>query len=58
MMKSLSLRLVGGLAVVNFSQPERGNPFDDDFARDFKLMVNVLRDCSTLRAVLVRAGPC
>jgi 2-(1,2-epoxy-1,2-dihydrophenyl)acetyl-CoA isomerase len=57
MMTSSALRLEmqDGLAIVSFSQPERGNPFDDDFARDFKLMVNELRDCARLRAVLLRA---
>lgn len=57
MMNSSAIRveMQGGLAVVSFSQPERGNPFDDDFAQDFKGIVNALRDCQTLRAVLLRA---
>lgn len=44
-----------GLAVVSLAQPERGNPFDADFSRDFKQVFLDLWDTPSLRGVLLRA---
>ncbi len=48
----------GPLAVVNLAQPERGNPLDGAFTREFKEVVEQLRqgvDAGSLRGVLLRA---
>jgi 2-(1,2-epoxy-1,2-dihydrophenyl)acetyl-CoA isomerase len=39
----------GGLAVVSLAQPERGNPFDATFTRDFRDAFASLWDEPTLR---------
>lgn len=52
---SIRLEIQGGLAIVSLAQPERGNPFDGDFTRDFKRIFSDLWDAQGLRAVLLRA---
>src|SRR4051794_11361615 len=55
---SIRVEMQGGLAIVNLAQPARGNPFDGDFARDFRQVFSELWDTAALRAVLLRAdGP-
>lgn len=55
---SIQLEINDGLAIVTLAQPERGNPFDGDFTRDMKEVFLTLWDCTSLRAVLLRAsGP-
>ena len=44
-----------GLAIVSLAQPERGNPFDGNFTRDFRQVACDLWDREGLRAVLLRA---
>lgn len=44
-----------GLAIVNLAQPDRGNPFDGAFTREFREVACDLWDAPDLRAVLVRA---
>ncbi|MEZ5727368.1 MAG: enoyl-CoA hydratase-related protein [Burkholderiaceae bacterium] len=44
-----------GLATLTLSQPERGNPIDGDFCREFKQAFLRLWDTEGLRAVLLRA---
>ena len=52
---SLRVEMQQGLAVVSLAQSSRGNPIDGDLARDFKQLVQDLRDNPGLRAVLLRA---
>ena len=52
---SIRVEMHGGLAVVSLAQPERGNPFDGDFTREFKQVFCDLWDTAGLRAVLLRA---
>src|SRR6185369_1851902 len=52
---SIKVEVESGLATVTLAQPERGNPFDGDFTRDFKQVFLDLWDCGSLRAVLLRA---
>lgn len=52
---SIRVEMQDGLAIVSLAQPERGNPIDGDFARDFKQVLAGLGDTSDLRAVLLRA---
>ena len=52
---SIRVEMLDGLAVVSLAQPARGNPFDDDFTRDFKQVFLQLWDAAGLRAVLLRA---
>lgn len=55
---SVQLEINEGLAIVTLAQPERGNPFDGDFTQDMKEAFLALWDCTSLRAVLLRAsGP-
>lgn len=59
-MQTSSIRVErdGALAVVSLAQPERGNPFDGPFTREFKAVASALWDAPDLRAVLLRAdGP-
>jgi 2-(1,2-epoxy-1,2-dihydrophenyl)acetyl-CoA isomerase len=47
-----------GLATISLCQSERGNPFDGDFCRDFKVAMLDLWERPGVRAVLLRAdGP-
>jgi 2-(1,2-epoxy-1,2-dihydrophenyl)acetyl-CoA isomerase len=55
---SMRLEMQDALAVVSLCRPERGNPLDGDFTRDFKAVVAELwqrHDAGQLRAVLLRA---
>jgi 2-(1,2-epoxy-1,2-dihydrophenyl)acetyl-CoA isomerase len=52
---SIRVEMQDGLAIVNLAQPARGNPFDGDFARDFRQVFSELWDAAALRAVLLRA---
>lgn len=52
---SIRVEQQDGLAIVSLAQPERGNPFDGDFTRDFKQVFCDLWDSAGLRAVLLRA---
>lgn len=55
---SIRVELNDGLATVTLAQPDRGNPFDGAFTRDFKQAFSDLWDLKGLRAVLLRAeGP-
>ena len=44
-----------GLAIVSLAQPDRGNPFDGNFTREFRQVACDLWDREGLRAVLLRA---
>ncbi len=52
---SIRVDFDGGLAIVSLAQPERGNPFDGAFTRDFRQLACELWDLEGLRAVLLRA---
>lgn len=52
---AISVEHRDGLAIVSLSQPERGNPFDGDFTREFRQVALDLWDRPALRAVLLRA---
>jgi 2-(1,2-epoxy-1,2-dihydrophenyl)acetyl-CoA isomerase len=55
---SIRVELQDGLALLTLAQPERGNPFDGDFTRDFKTVAAALWDRhgeGALRGVLLRA---
>lgn len=52
---ALRLEMHDGLAIVILAEPERGNPFDEAFTRDFKQVFCDLWDRTDLRAVLLRA---
>lgn len=51
---TIRVEMQKGLAIVNLAQPERGNPFDSNAARDFKEVIQGLWDTPGLRAVLLR----
>lgn len=51
---TIRVEMQKGLAIVSLAQPERGNPFDSDAARDFKRVIQDLWDAPGLRAVLLR----
>ena len=53
--ESIRVERQEGLAIVTLTQPERGNPFDGTFTRDFKQAFADLWDSTGLRAVLLRA---
>jgi 2-(1,2-epoxy-1,2-dihydrophenyl)acetyl-CoA isomerase len=52
---SIRVEVQDGLATVTLAQPERGNPFDGTFTREFKQVFCDLWDLNGLRAVLLRA---
>lgn len=55
---TLDVQMHGALAVLTMTQPERGNPFDGAFARDFNLAAEHLwqqHGAGTLRGVLLKA---
>jgi 2-(1,2-epoxy-1,2-dihydrophenyl)acetyl-CoA isomerase len=58
---SIRVEMQGSLAVMSLAQAARGNPFDGDFTRDFKIVAAALWDgyeAGGLRGVLLRAdGP-
>ncbi|MES2360711.1 MAG: enoyl-CoA hydratase-related protein [Pseudomonadota bacterium] len=51
---TIRVEMQKGLAIVSLAQPERGNPFDSNAARDFKQVIQELWDTPGLRAVLLR----
>lgn len=53
--ESIRVEMQGGLAILTLDQAARGNPFDGTFTRDFREVTSDLCDCTTLRAVLLRA---
>ena len=53
--ESIRVEMQGGLAILTLDQAARGNPFDGTFTRDFREVASDLCDCTTLRAVLLRA---
>lgn len=53
--ESLRVEMREGLAVLTMAQPQRGNPIDDAFTRDFKQVALDLWNCESLRAVLLLA---
>jgi 2-(1,2-epoxy-1,2-dihydrophenyl)acetyl-CoA isomerase len=57
--KSIRLKVSSeGIATLTLAQPERGNPFDGDFCKDFKDIFLQLWETPDLRAVHFRAeGP-
>lgn len=56
--ESIKVELQEGLAILTLAQPDRGNPIDDAFTRDFRQVALDLWNTPTLRAVLLRAeGP-
>ncbi|MDB5871683.1 MAG: 2-(1,2-epoxy,2-dihydrophenyl)acetyl-CoA isomerase [Ramlibacter sp.] len=52
---AIRVELQDGLATVTLTQPDRGNPFDDAFTREFKQAFCDLWDVNGLRAVLLCA---
>lgn len=58
MTASIRLEAHDGLAILNLTQPARGNPIDGNFSREFRQAFLDLGDMNGLRAVLLRAdGP-
>src|SRR5258706_9103365 len=53
--QALHLSIDNGLATVTLTQPARGNPIDGDFSRELRQVALDLWDCTSLRAVLLRA---
>jgi 2-(1,2-epoxy-1,2-dihydrophenyl)acetyl-CoA isomerase len=57
-LSSMRVEIQDGLATVTLAQGARGNPFDDDFTRDFRQVFCDLWEVQGLRAVLLKAeGP-
>jgi 2-(1,2-epoxy-1,2-dihydrophenyl)acetyl-CoA isomerase len=57
-LNTLRLEMQGTLAVLSLCQPERGNPMNGEFTREFKFAVEQLwqqHEAGALRAVLLRA---
>lgn len=56
--EAFELSIEDGLASVTLNQPQRGNPFDGTFCREFCAIANHLKVRNDVRAVLLRAnGP-
>src|ERR1700674_2351630 len=53
--KSFECAIDGGLAHIVLSQPDRGNPIDGDFCREFSLCMPELSERDDVRSVLVSA---
>src|SRR6266436_7987316 len=53
--KSFECAIDGGLAHIVLSQPERGNPIDGDFCREFSLCMAELSERADVRSVLISA---
>jgi 2-(1,2-epoxy-1,2-dihydrophenyl)acetyl-CoA isomerase len=53
--KSFECTIDGGLAHIVLSQPDRGNPIDGDFCREFSLCMAELSECDDVRSVLISA---
>src|SRR5258706_6311366 len=52
---SFECRIDGGLAHIVLSQPDRGNPIDGDFCREFSLCMAELSERDDVRSVLISA---
>src|ERR1700726_304933 len=52
---SFECTIGGGLAHVVLNQPDRGNPIDGDFCREFSLCMAELSERDDVRAVLITA---
>src|SRR5260221_1202332 len=52
---SFDCAIDGGLAHIVFSQPDRGNPIDGDFCREFSLCMAELSERDDVRSVLISA---
>jgi 2-(1,2-epoxy-1,2-dihydrophenyl)acetyl-CoA isomerase len=53
--KSFDCSIDNGFAHIVLNQPERGNPIDGDFCREFNLAITELSDRADVRAVLISA---
>src|SRR5262245_16711770 len=53
--KTFECTVDDGLAHIVLNQPERGNPIDGDFCREFGLCISELRERDDVRAVLLSA---
>src|SRR5260221_7734241 len=53
--KSFECTIDGGLAHIILSQPDRGNPIDGDFCREFSLCMAELSERDDVRSVLIFA---
>jgi 2-(1,2-epoxy-1,2-dihydrophenyl)acetyl-CoA isomerase len=53
--KSFECAIDGGLAHIVLSQPDRGNPIDGDFCREFSLCMAELSERDDVRSVLISA---
>ncbi len=53
--KSFECTIDGGLAHIALSQPDRGNPIDGDFCREFSLCMAELSERDDVRSVLISA---
>jgi 2-(1,2-epoxy-1,2-dihydrophenyl)acetyl-CoA isomerase len=52
---SFDCAIDGGLAHIVLNRPERGNPIDGDFCREFSLCMAELSECDDVRSVLISA---
>src|SRR2546429_8754446 len=52
---SFACTIDGGLAHIVLNQPDRGNPIDGDFCRDFNLCMAELSERDDVRSVLISA---
>src|ERR1700687_6459781 len=53
--KSFECAIDGGLAHIVLNQPDRGNPIDDYFCREFSLCMAELSERDDVRSVLISA---
>src|SRR5258706_7691531 len=53
--KSFECAIDGGLAHIVLCQPDRGNPIDGDFCREFSLCMAELSERDDVRSVLISA---
>jgi 2-(1,2-epoxy-1,2-dihydrophenyl)acetyl-CoA isomerase len=53
--KSFECAIDGGLAHIVLNQPDRGNPIDGDFCREFSLGMTELSERADVRSVLISA---
>ena len=53
--KSFECAIDGGLAHIVLNQPDRGNPIDGDFCREFSLCMAELSERADVRSVLISA---
>src|SRR3979409_619228 len=53
--KSFECTIDGGVAHIVLSQPDRGNPIDGDFCREFSLFMAELSERDDVRSLLISA---